>query len=191
MPSRRNVAAFLLLLAVGCAGTPRKLGEGTYVPLAPRAQPVDQLLANLRSPVPGTRASAAWQFADAIAPDPTVIDALRTAYADPDERVREAAAWALGHLVPVPLYDEAPRPVRISRPQYPRRAFDAKVEGTVLLEILISSSGGVVHAEVRRSIPGLDEAAVDCVKQWSFEPAFRAGKPVPTMAAAPVTFRIY
>ena len=187
----RRVIGLLLLLAAGCASTDRKIGEGEYVPLAPRAQPVDQLLANLRSPVAGTRASAAWHLAGAEAPDKTVMDALYAAYEDPDERVREAAAWALGHIVADPLYDQPPHPVRASRPTYPQRAFDAKVEGSVLVEIIVSASGEVVHAEVRRSIPGLDRAALDCVRQWLFEPARREGKPVPTFVSAPVTFRIF
>lgn len=191
MKSDRRITTLLLLLAAGCASTPnRKIGEGALMPLAPRAQPVDQLLANLRSPVPGTRASAAWQLAGAVAPDQTVLDALHAAYADPDERVSEAAAWALGHIAAGPLYDEPPRPVRITRPSYPQAAFTTKVQGTVLVDILISASGKVVHSEVRRSIPGLDGAALDCVKEWSFEPARLKGRPVPTLAQAPVTFRI-
>ena len=109
MPLRAGSTILLLLLAAGCASTPDVGREGVLVPLAPRAQPVDQLLASLRSSLPGTRASAAWQLAAVVASDQPVMDALSTAYADPDERVSEASAWALGHFGAAPLYDEAMR----------------------------------------------------------------------------------
>jgi TonB family protein len=56
---------------------------------------------------------------------------------------------------------------------------------------LINSLGKVAYAEIRQSIPHLDEAALTCVRDWLFEPAQRGGKPVATVAVAPVTFRIY
>lgn len=92
---------------------------------------------------------------------------------------------------PVLDYDQPPRPVKITRPQYPQEAFVKKVEGTVLLEILIDASGRVVYAHVIQSIPALDAAAIQTVKQWIFSPAIKRGRPVATIAHAPVTFRIY
>ena len=59
------------------------------------------------------------------------------------------------------------------------------------MEILIGERGQVTHAEVRESIRLLDAAALQCVQGWVFEPARIRGKPVPTLAKAPVTFRIY
>jgi len=92
---------------------------------------------------------------------------------------------------PVLDYDSPPKPIRITRPQYPQEAFVKKVEGVVTVEILIDSTGRVVRARVLQSVPMLDAAALQTVYQWVFSPAIKHGRPVPTIAHAPVTFRIY
>jgi protein TonB len=92
---------------------------------------------------------------------------------------------------PVMDYDAPPRPIKITRPQYPQEAFVKKVEGTVVVEILIDSQGRVVRARVIQSVPLLDAAALQTVYQWVFQPAVKHGRPVPTIAHAPVAFRIY
>lgn len=92
---------------------------------------------------------------------------------------------------PVMDYDTAPRPIKITRPQYPQEAFIKKIEGTVIVEILIDIQGKVVRARVIQSVPLLDAAALQTVYQWIFSPAIKHGRPVPTMAHAPVAFRIY
>jgi protein TonB len=97
----------------------------------------------------------------------------------------------LGGILPVANCDRPPRPIRQTRPQYPEEAFVKKVEGTVLLEILINVDGRVAHAKVLRSIPLLDEAALATVREWLFEPALKDGRPVATLARAPIRFTIY
>jgi len=92
---------------------------------------------------------------------------------------------------PVMDYDRPPRPIRITQPRYPQEAFVKKVEGTVLVEILIDSEGRVVKARVIQSIPLLDGAALETVYQWRFSPAMKNGRAVATVANAPVRFRIY
>jgi protein TonB len=92
---------------------------------------------------------------------------------------------------PVMDYDAAPRPIKMTRPQYPQEAFVKKIEGTVVVEILIDSHGRVVRARVIQSVPLLDAAALQCVYQWIFQPAVKHGRPVATIAHAPVHFRIY
>jgi protein TonB len=93
--------------------------------------------------------------------------------------------------VPVVDYDRPPRALRTPRPDYPPEAFVKKVEGTVMLEILIDATGRVAGVRVAQSIPLLDKAAVDVVRTWRFEPAVKHGRPVASLAFAPVTFRIY
>jgi protein TonB len=88
-------------------------------------------------------------------------------------------------------YDQAPRPLKMTKPQYPQEAFIKKIEGIVEIEILIDATGRVVHARVIKSIPLLDQAAVQCVYQWQFSPAIKKGRPVATRANAPVAFRIF
>lgn len=93
--------------------------------------------------------------------------------------------------VPVRDFDRGPRPLRVTKPAYPQEAFVKKVEGTVLIEILIDASGQVVRARVVHSVPLLDRAALECVREWLFQPAVKQGRPVATVAMAPVSFRIY
>ncbi len=78
-----------------------------------------------------------------------------------------------------------------TKPIYPRAPFEKKIEGTVLVEFLVNEGGRVSYAEIRRSLPGLDAAALACVRDWQFEPAKRSGRPVACVAQSPVTFRIY
>jgi TonB family protein len=63
-------------------------------------------------------------------------------------------------------------------PIYPDEAQAAHVAGVVLLEITIATDGSVSNARVLRSIPMLDQAAVDAVKQWKYEPTVLNGVPV-------------
>jgi len=92
---------------------------------------------------------------------------------------------------PVMDYDTPPRPIKSPRPQYPQEAFIKKIEGTVLVEILIDAQGRVSRARVVQSVPMLDAAALQTVYQWVFMPAMKHGRPVPTLAHIPVAFRIY
>jgi protein TonB len=94
-------------------------------------------------------------------------------------------------LSPVADYDAPPRIIRQTRPRYPQDAFVQKIEGTVVVEIVIDRSGRVSQARVIRSVPLLDAAAIDAVREWVFEPAVRRGLPVPAIGHAPVRFLVY
>ena len=60
----------------------------------------------------------------------------------------------------------SPRKVVDAQPVYPAIAQSARVQGVVILEITIATDGSVTDARVLRGIPLLDQAALDCVKQW-------------------------
>ncbi len=92
---------------------------------------------------------------------------------------------------PVLDYDQPPRLLKQTRPVYPQEAFIKKIEGVVMLEIVIGIDGKVGRARVLRSIPQLDNAAIQTVRQWVFAPAIKGGRPVSTIANAPVSFRIF
>ena len=92
---------------------------------------------------------------------------------------------------PVLDYDLPPRIVRQTRPRYPQEAFVKKVEGTVVVEFVIGAAGRVVSVRVAQSIPLLDAAALEAVREWVFTPALKHGVPVATLARAPVAFRIF
>lgn len=94
-------------------------------------------------------------------------------------------------LAPVKDYDKPPRLIRQVKPTYPREAFAKKIEGVVIVELLIDANGRIAGARVTQSVPLLDEAALVSVRQWLFEPAVKQGRPVATLAYAPISFRIY
>jgi len=48
-----------------------------------------------------------------------------------------------------------------------------------------------VSVRVAQSIPLLDAAALEAVREWVFTPALKHGVPVATLARAPVGFRIF
>jgi periplasmic protein TonB len=88
-------------------------------------------------------------------------------------------------------YDRPPRLLNPAKPRYPPDAFVRKVEGVVVVEFVIDSTGRVVRARIVQSIPLLDPAALETVRGWVFAPALKGGRPVATIARSPVTFRIF
>ena len=189
----RFAAAAALLTLTACATAT----SVTPIPIriAPPSMPEPMLAAALDSAAAEERERAAWQLAGAPGIAAETADKLRRLlYDDPEEQVRLAAAWALGHsdaTRPVDTYDTPPERVAVVKPTYPDDAFHQRIQGTVLIEIIIGERGKVAHGEVRESIPALDAAALACVRGWSFKPAQRDGRPIPTVALAPVVFRIY
>jgi TonB family protein len=123
---------------------------------------------------------------------PALVDALDSN----EERLVQGALWVLCQLsdkrakAACVHYDTPPQPVSQPSPYYPHDAFAQRVEGTVEVRLLIDSSGQVTHAVTSSSIRMLDAAALHCVRRWSFRPAQRGGKAVPSVAAAPISFRI-
>jgi len=85
---------------------------------------------------------------------------------------------------------KAPIKVRNVSPVYPQDAQDAKVQGVVILEARIEPDGTVSRARVLRSIPMLDDAAVDAVRQWEFTPTLVNGQAVPVMMTVTVNFTL-
>ncbi len=185
----RVVVGSVALMGILLAGSAfAKDAKPVVIPLALPREPIDDLLKKLVSIDFSVRADAAWQLAGAKEREAEIRTALQPLQSDAQRSVRYAAAWAFEHLGPTE-YDTPPKPVHISRPTYPPKAFDAKVQGQVLVEILIGEEGEVAHVELRESIPMLDEAALACVAQWTFEPARIGGARRATIANAPVRFR--
>lgn len=84
----------------------------------------------------------------------------------------------------------APRKVRDVKPAYPPEAEQAGIQGIVIIEILIDAEGRVAEAKVLRSIPALDGAALDAVKQWLYEPTLLNGQPVSIIMSVTVAFTL-
>jgi protein TonB len=84
----------------------------------------------------------------------------------------------------------APMQLKKVQPAYPPIAESARVSGVVILEALIGVDGRVSDAKVLRSIPLLDQAALDAVRQWEYAPTLLNGVPVPVIMTATVTFSL-
>ena len=75
-------------------------------------------------------------------------------------------------------------------PVYPPDAKEARVQGVVILEVLIGEDGKVEQAKVLRSIPLLDQAAIDAVRQWEFTPTLLNGEPKKVIMTVTVNFTL-
>ena len=85
----------------------------------------------------------------------------------------------------------APSLVREVKPQYTEDARRLGVEGDVVLEIVVRSDGSVGQVSIiQRLGSGLDQRAVDAVRQWRFTPARRYGTPVDVLVEVAVEFKL-
>jgi protein TonB len=62
------------------------------------------------------------------------------------------------------------------------------VAGVVIIEAIIGEDGKVRDPKILRSIPLLDQAALDCVKQWEYTVTLLNGVPVPVIMTVTVSF---
>ena len=76
------------------------------------------------------------------------------------------------------------------QPRYPPEAMAARVQGMVIVELVIGPDGRVTDAKVLRSIPALDEAALEAVRQWTYTPTLLNGVAVPVIMTTMVTFQL-
>ncbi|HEU5450507.1 MAG TPA: energy transducer TonB [Terriglobales bacterium] len=86
----------------------------------------------------------------------------------------------------------APRALYAPDPEYSEEARKAKYQGTVVLWVVVGPDGRPRDIRVQRSLGlGLDEKAVEAVRQWKFEPAKKDGNPVAVQINVEVNFRLY
>jgi TonB family protein len=84
-----------------------------------------------------------------------------------------------------------PSLLREIKPQYTEEARRLGVEGDVVLEIVVRSDGSVGQVSlVQRLGSGLDQRAIDAVRQWRFSPARRRGTPVDVLVEVAVEFKL-
>lgn len=100
-------------------------------------------------------------------------------------------AWAVQPQTPNSALN-APTYNSIKPPKYPQAALDAKVEGDVLLRVLVAADGKVEQIEIDRSTgsAALDQAAVTAVRAWRFNPGNSGDAPVPSWIGVPITFSL-
>jgi TonB family protein len=63
-------------------------------------------------------------------------------------------------------------------PQYPPTAQAAKIQGDVIIHVLIDKKGHVAKAKTMTGDPALVDAAMTAAKQWQYAPFYQNGKPL-------------
>lgn len=84
----------------------------------------------------------------------------------------------------------APKKIVDARPTYPEIARILRVQGTVVLEAVLDRAGRVSQVRVARSVPLLDQAAIDAVRQWRYTPTVLHGQPVEVLMTITMTFQL-
>ena len=125
----------------------------------------------------------AWRMADV---EPAVLNALAAmrveARTNPPARAPLPPAPVAGIDVPPPTV------MTETRAGYPEKAFLDGVTGLVVVEAVVGKDGRVRQARAAESVPALDEAAVQAVKNWRFLPTNRNGQIVEVVVYVPLRF---
>jgi len=101
-----------------------------------------------------------------------------------DEAIQEKKpVRAIGEIKP-------PKLIKKVEPIYPEIAIKDKIEGVVILEVTTDIYGRVKNIKILRSIPPLDQAAIDALKQWEYESVIIKGEPRAVIFTQTVRFRL-
>jgi len=88
--------------------------------------------------------------------------------------------------------NRAPRPIYTPEPVYPEKARKEKIKGTVVLSLTVGADGLPHDIKVEKPLGhGLDEKALEAVRQWRFQPALKDGKPVETQISVSIEFKLF
>jgi TonB family protein len=93
---------------------------------------------------------------------------------------------------PIKVQGAIAPPLLVARvaPEYPAAAKAARVEGIVIVGMVIGRDGAIREAWIERSIPLLDEAALAAVRQWKYQPTLLNGEPWEVRMTATVNFTL-
>jgi TonB family protein len=80
--------------------------------------------------------------------------------------------------------------IRQTKPVYPPLAKMARVQGTVRFNAVIGTNGAVKELHVVSGPPLLENAAIDAVQKWLYEPTLSNGEPVEVRTTIDVNFAL-
>lgn len=123
------------------------------------------------------------RFVDGNAFATPVIPTVQARQVPPDAAISDGA-------VRVGASVRQPKKIKDVKAEYPPDARVARIQGVVILEARIGTDGRVKRARVLRSIPLLDQAALDAVEQWEFEPTAINGVATPLVMTVTVQFSL-
>jgi protein TonB len=86
-----------------------------------------------------------------------------------------------------------PRVISEVQPVYTEEAKAARIEGTVILNTVVLADGRVGDVDVAVSLDavhGLDQAAIDAMRRWQFEPGKKDGQPVAVRVHVEMNFTL-
>jgi RNA polymerase sigma factor (sigma-70 family) len=112
-----------------------------------------------------------------------------------NQRIRNAQGVGTGgadpNIYPMAQLDQTPKPVAQGRPQYPVEMRRNGITGNVTVRMTIDAKGDVTDATpIHSSRVEFDDAAVQAVKQWKFEPGQKNGQPVTTQSDIKIVFSL-
>ena len=126
---------------------------------------------------------ASWNIAWLVAGRPPIVVAHQQSRVGPNSSELASNPRRVRGATKPPVRTVTVEPI------YPAIAREAGIHGIVIVEITIGTTGRVTDVRVLRSLPLLDQAAVDAVKQWEFQPSISNGVPVPVVLTAPINFK--
>ena len=179
--------------------SPRTATEFVAVVALPQPAPPLRATAKTATETPHAD-SAPRTVPDGIAPEPVIDPAMDAAPVDGGIISFGDCNCAMTDVAPPPPQPrsivrvggniQAPQKISDVAPLYPAIARASHTEGVVILEAVIGEDGSVRDVRVLRSIPLLDAAAVDAVRQWRFTPTLLNGEPVPVVMTVTVAFKL-
>jgi protein TonB len=118
-----------------------------------------------------------FDFLADLAPPPAL--ALEVEIEIEEEEAEYAELWML---------EQKPVPTRRVDPEYPRRARELKIEGTVVVEMYLNEQGKVDSVRVISGNRLFHEVTKEAAVQWEFTPAMQNDRPVRLKVAVPFSF---
>ena len=154
-----------------------------------------------------TTAPTPGEAAPVVAPtsiepeDPSRPGGIGSAVSPEPGAVQGLGSAVIGHVEPPPqppdtgpihLHEgiRAPQKLVDVVPVYPSAARDARIEGMVIVEATIDVHGNVEAARILKSVPLLDQAALDAVRHWKYTPTLLNRVPVAIIMTVTVNFRL-
>jgi periplasmic protein TonB len=180
-----------------------------YMRVAPMPPPPPAVRARPPSAAPTPNAPTNPDLAPTTAPDAIKPEGAPPAVPDlgmpPGVGVPDGVGLVIGDRPVLVQPPDPPRPagpVRVAdlpvtprkigdvRPVYPEIARLTRIEGTVILEAVLATTGRVTQLRVIKSAPMFDQAALDAVRQWRYTPSLYGGHPVSVLMTITVRFTL-